>query len=541
MKNIVLIGFMGTGKSTLGRYLAKKLNTQFIDMDIAIEEEQGRTVAEIFQEEGEIHFRQLEREMVRKLSDQEGIIIATGGGTVKNPYNVRDLKRNGVIFCLHCSVDEILDRTKEIGTRPILDRYPDRRQAIVELLAQRQSMYDQADFHIDTTVWDEEAISQRLLACLEGNPHPTNIKSIPLHIVPVDLGPDSYDIIIGNGIKQQFIDFIKGANFSHRGIIISDSNVAPIYAKEGQRLIEAAGIVTKVVTVPAGESSKALMSTEAIFTRCIEFGLDRKSPIFALGGGVVGDLAGFIAASYMRGVPFVQIPTSLLAQVDSSVGGKVAVNHPLGKNLIGAFYQPKAVFMDLDMLKTLPKREIYTGLGEIIKYGIIYDMKFFEFLENNITAVLNLDNEVAAKMIARSCEIKAEVVSQDEKEAGLRAILNFGHTMGHAIEKNTNFTRYNHGEAVAIGMVCAARISLAMHMISETAAVRVEKLIEKLNLPTRAEGCDIETLYEAIFHDKKTVNGKVKWVLMDGEIGKVRTVTNVPENVVKDAMEYCLR
>lgn len=541
MKNIVLIGFMGTGKSTMGRYLAKKLDTEFIDMDIAIEQEQGKSVPEIFKEFGEAHFRQLEREMVRKLSEREGIIIATGGGTAKNPYNVRDLKRNGVIFCLNASVDEILERTKKIGTRPVLDRFADRRQAIITLMSQRKSMYEQADFQIDTTKWDEEAIAQQILACVEGKPMPVNVKSVPHRIVKVDLGKDSYDIVIGNGVKQQILDFVAKAKFSKKGLIISDSNVAPLYADYIKQLIEAAGVSVDVAVVPAGESSKALLSTEALFTKCIEFGLDRKSPIFALGGGVVGDLTGFIAASYMRGVPFIQIPTSLLAQVDSSVGGKVAVNHPLGKNLIGAFYQPKAVFMDLNMLETLPRREIYTGLGEIIKYGIIYDSEFFEFLEDNTEEVLKLDNDVAAKMIARSCEIKAEVVSQDEKEAGLRAILNFGHTMGHAIEKNTNYTKYNHGEAVAIGMVCAARISVAMNMITTATADRIERLIRHMHLPTRAEDCDIETLYEAIFHDKKTVNGQVKWVLVDGEIGRVRTVKGVSEAIVRQAMQYCLK
>ena len=292
----------------------------------------------------------------------------------------------------------------------------------------------------------------------------------------------------------------------------------------------------EVYEIPAGESSKSMQMAEKLFTKCIETGMDRKSPVFALGGGVVGDLAGFVAASYMRGVPFVQVPTSLLAQVDSSVGGKVAVNHPLGKNLIGAFYQPKAVFMDLNTLQTLPKREIYTGLGEIIKYGIIYDARFFQYLEDNIEQVASLANEAAAHMTARSCEIKADVVSQDEKELGLRAILNFGHTAAHAIEKNTGYTKYNHGEAVAIGMVCAAYISKALGMIDQSVVDRVISLILKLHLPIKAQGCTVEDLYRDIFHDKKTVGGKVKWILMES-IGQVCGNSNVPEEIVKGAMQ----
>lgn len=359
-------------------------------------------------------------------------------------------------------------------------------------------------------------------------------------IVPVELGENSYNIFIGHELDKQIKEFCRNSSFSAKALIISDTNVAPLYAEELKALLAESGLEAKVAVVPAGEGSKSLQQAEKLLTKCIEFGMDRKSPVFALGGGVVGDLAGFVAATYMRGVPFIQVPTSLLAQVDSSVGGKVAVNHPLGKNLIGAFYQPKAVFMNLGWLKTLPKREIYTGLGEVIKYGIIYDAEFFQFLADNGKAVLSLEGSVAAHITARSCEIKAEVVSQDEKEAGLRAILNFGHTMAHAIEKNTGYAKYNHGEAVAIGMVCAARISQAMGMLSREDTARIEQMIEALQLPVKAEGCQIDTLYEAIFHDKKTVGGQVKWVLCDEAIGKVSIAKNVPESIVKEAMKSCM-
>ena len=357
-----------------------------------------------------------------------------------------------------------------------------------------------------------------------------------MRIVPVELGKNSYNIYIGNGLEEEIIGFCQKSSFSGKGLIITDTNVGPLYGEWLAGLLRRGGIQVELYEITAGEGSKSLSVAEALFTRCIELGLDRKSPIFALGGGVVGDLAGFVAASYMRGVPFVQVPTSLLAQVDSSVGGKVAVNHRLGKNLIGAFYQPKAVFMDLNTLSTLPKREIYTGLGEIIKYGIIYDKDFFKYLEDNPELVLSLDPEAAMHMTARSCEIKAEVVSQDEKELGLRAILNFGHTAAHAIEKNTGYTRYNHGEAVGIGMVCAAHISRALGMIDAASLERVIRLIEALHLPVRAEGCTVDQLYGDIFHDKKTVGGKVKWILMDGSIGTVTGRNDVPEAVVKDAM-----
>lgn len=358
--------------------------------------------------------------------------------------------------------------------------------------------------------------------------------------VRVDLGEKSYDILIGNHLEAELQQFIQQAGYSHRALLLSDTNVGPLYGRQVLDILEKAGLQTELYEIPAGESSKSLAEAEKIFTKAIEMGLDRKSPVFALGGGVVGDLAGFIAATYMRGVPFIQLPTSLLAQVDSSVGGKVAVNHALGKNLIGAFYQPQAVFMDLTMLQTLPPREIYTGLGEIVKYGIIYDQEFFSFLEEHTAAVLALEPAAVVHMIARSCEIKAAVVAQDEKEAGLRMILNFGHTMAHAIEKNTGYTRYNHGEAVAIGMAGAAYISRQLGKISDAEVQQVLRMLQALHLPIRAEGCQVDGLYTAIFHDKKTVDGRVNWVLME-RIGQVYTDSAVPEAVVRDCMAACLQ
>jgi len=357
-----------------------------------------------------------------------------------------------------------------------------------------------------------------------------------MQTVRVELGKDSYTIYIGHGLTDTFVRWLQGQGYSSRALLVTDSNVGPHYASRVMQLLRTAGLEPELAEVPAGESTKNLAEAERLYTRCIETGLDRRSPIFALGGGVVGDLAGFIAATYMRGVPFVQLPTSLLAQVDSSVGGKVAVDHALGKNLIGAFYQPDAVFIELDCLRTLPPREIYTGLGEIIKYGIIYDAAFFKFLEDNQADVLSLSPAAAGHMIARSCEIKAAVVSQDEKESGLRRILNFGHTIGHTIEKETGYVRYNHGEAVAIGMAGAADISVQLGLIPQSTADRVNNLIAALHLPLQAAGCTVEGMYADIFHDKKTVGGKVNWVLMT-DIGHVISRNDVPANVVRAAMQ----
>ena len=353
-----------------------------------------------------------------------------------------------------------------------------------------------------------------------------------MQTVNVNLGENSYKIFIGEKIFDEAEKFISQSNFT-KILIVTDKNVLKNCAESFTKNLHGD---FEIFAIDAGETSKTLHEAEKIYTKAIEFGLDRKSLIIALGGGVVGDLAGFVAATYLRGVPFIQIPTSLLAQVDSSVGGKTAVNHALGKNLIGAFYQPKAVFIDLETLQTLPEREIKSGLGEVVKYGIISDESFFAYLENNAEKILNRDAEVMAKIVKRSCEIKAEVVGSDEREAGLRRILNFGHTLAHAIEEETHYEKYRHGEAVAVGMLGAAYISEQLGKISAAEVNRLKNLLERLNLMTHCEGCDVDKMYSATFRDKKVLNGKINWVLMK-KFGEVEITSDVPENIVKNALK----
>lgn len=346
--------------------------------------------------------------------------------------------------------------------------------------------------------------------------------------VRVELGARSYDILIGSDLRESIQNFFRDQK--SKSLVITDSNTRKFFDK-------IFGDGFEVFEIPAGETSKSLKIAEEIYTRAIELHLDRKSTIIALGGGVVGDLAGFIAATYLRGVPFVQIPTTLLSQVDSSVGGKVAVNHRLGKNLIGAFYQPQAVFIDLKYLQTLPAREIRAGFAEIIKYGIIYDSNFFDTLEKNSERLLQLDSALMEKIIARSCEIKADVVSQDERESNLRRILNFGHTIAHAVEEETRYEKFVHGEAVAIGMVAATRISQTLGMIDQKTSDRIENLIRNFKLPISTENsCAPIKIYEALFRDKKTIAGKINWILVD-KIGNVSIKNDVPESIVRNAIE----
>ena len=353
--------------------------------------------------------------------------------------------------------------------------------------------------------------------------------------VKVELGANSYDIFIGTKILDGVGKFIAESKFTQKVLIVTDSNVEKFLDSLTESL-KAYEINFEVAVIPAGETSKNLREAEKIYTQAIEFGMDRKSPVIAFGGGVVGDLAGFVAATYLRGVPFIQVPTTLLAQVDSSVGGKTAVNHELGKNLIGAFHQPKAVFIDLNTLKPLPDRELKSGLSEIVKYGIIRDLKFFEYLELNINKILNRDVEVLKQIIKRSCEIKAEVVSADEKENGIRRILNFGHTIAHTVEKITNYEQYRHGEAVSIGILGAAMISWGTGRIIFNDVARLKDLLDKLGLVTNCMGCDVDEMYLLTFRDKKNIGGKVNWVLMK-KFGEVEVTDNVSEVEIKKALK----
>lgn len=358
-----------------------------------------------------------------------------------------------------------------------------------------------------------------------------------MRVVQVPLGNRSYQIQIGPGLLANLGAECARLGSGNRCAVISDSKVAPRYAAAARKSLKQAGIDPVLITVPAGETSKSMRSVQRCYDQLAHHRLERKSFIVALGGGVVGDLAGFVAATYLRGVPFVQVPTTLLAQVDSSVGGKVGINLKAGKNLVGAFHQPKLVLCDLDTLKTLPPREYRAGLAEIIKYGIIYDEPLFERLEHEMGALLERDPRVLAEVIARCCGIKAEVVSQDETEGGLRAILNFGHTIGHALEAISRYGKYLHGEAISIGQVKAAELSVRSLGMPEKDATRIRVLLEKAGLPVDLELSKVQrkNLLQAMMLDKKVSNGEIKFVLAR-KIGQVQFGCRVPDRMVEDAL-----
>jgi 3-dehydroquinate synthase len=351
-----------------------------------------------------------------------------------------------------------------------------------------------------------------------------------LYDVPVNLGERSYNIHIGAGVLDQLGALCAGTGLKGNCLLITDENVGGHYAQAVLDSLEKSGFSARLITLPAGEQTKSGGQVSELYSRCIEAGLDRKSFIVALGGGVIGDLAGYVAATYLRGIPFVQVPTSLLAMVDSSVGGKTGINLPEGKNLVGAFHQPALVLADLHTLKTLAEREFRAGLAEVVKYGIICDAPFFDFLEENIEKLCEVGNvDLLAKVVSRCCEIKADVVAQDEREGGLRAILNFGHTAGHALEKVAGYGEYVHGEAVAIGSIFAARASVALTGLSQPDCDRIERMFADLGLPVNAPGYNWPDLRNALSVDKKTIGGMPKFVLAS-KIGTVSVGNEIPED-----------
>jgi 3-dehydroquinate synthase len=357
--------------------------------------------------------------------------------------------------------------------------------------------------------------------------------------VRVELGERSYHIVIGSNLLARAPEFLNALHLGKRGVIITDRNVEALYAESFQKTLGAAGFETSLLSVPAGEPSKSLRQANRLLEKLPGLGLDRESFVIALGGGVVGDLAGFVAATYLRGLALVQAPTSLLAQVDSSVGGKVGVNLPQGKNLVGAFYQPRLVLADTDALRTLPERELRSGFAEVMKHGAIRDAEFFGWLEENYRQVLALESAAVAYAVRRCCEIKAEVVSADERESGLRAILNFGHTVGHAMETLRDYVGLLHGEAVAIGMCCAARLSVKRAGLSERDAERVCGLVAASGLPMRTgEVFDLEQLLEAVRLDKKARAGRLRFVLLK-RIGEAVVSDAVTEADIEEVAHVC--
>ncbi len=498
---------MGTGKSSVGRRLAHRLSLRFVDTDKVIEKQEGQAISNIFKNHGEGYFREIEKEALKRICKDEGLVIATGGGAVVDPKNLKVMKNSGAVVCLTASPEVIYNRVKRVNTRPLLLKNG-KLDVIKKLLKKREPFYNRADLVIDTSDKGIDEVADAIMDSLNlfNNSGKTSTR--------VELGDRSYPILYQSDQFEKIGYILKRHGLYKKVALITNPTVRGLYGRQVTQSLKNAGFEPSLIEIPDGERFKSLKWVSKIYDELLKAHMDRNSSLIAMGGGVIGDITGFVAATFLRGVPFVQLPTTLLAQVDSSVGGKTGVNHPLGKNLIGAFYQPKIVIIDTGFLNTLKLRELKAGLAEVIKYGVIRDERLFSYLEDNIEAILSLKKGPLIRIIKRSCEIKAGVVEDDEREDGIRAILNFGHTFGHAIETNTGYRRFRHGEAVALGMILASRFSNAIGLCKGNVEERIKGLLIKTGLPSDTSSFAAEDIIRVVEFDKKVIKEHLRLVLV---------------------------
>lgn len=542
--NIFLVGLMGSGKTTVGRALARKLNKRFIDSDHEIESRTGVSIPVIFEIEGEASFRAREAEVIKELTSMDDIVLATGGGAILNAESRQFLHERGTVIYLRASVNSILQRTRHDKNRPLL-RTADPRKKLEELEQQRHSLYQQTAHviietgrphinHLVQQIVEKLPCSDRTFSSSETmkTVH-INATGQRVQTLKVELGERSYPIFIGQDILTDE-KILQDSIQSKRVVIVTNDVVAPLYLSRLREKLLSLGKEVSAVILRDGEEFKTWESLTQIYDHLLSEKCDRKTMLVALGGGVIGDMTGFAAATYMRGVPFVQVPTTLLSQVDSSVGGKTGINHPAGKNMIGAFYQPQAVIADTATLNSLPDNELSAGIAEVIKHGAITDLAFFEWLESNMNAVRQREPEALAYVIVKSCEIKADIVRQDEREGGLRAILNFGHTFGHAIEAGLGFGAWLHGEAVGCGMSLAAEASYKLGFIDFMQRTRLIQLISNAGLPVIPPQLGGQRWLELMEVDKKNEGGKIRFILIK-PLGKAE-ITEIPANILREIL-----
>lgn len=513
--NLILTGFMGTGKTSVGRRVAEVLRRPFIDTDDVIAERAGKTIPEIFAEEGEPAFRQMERELCRELSRPAGLVIATGGGTLIDPANRQCLEAGGRVICLLVSPEEAAARTALADDRPLLDA-PDRLARARAILQERDPIYRSFTWQVDTSGLDTEEVAERVLRLWRA-------RRLPVHAPAED-----YIIHIQEGVLDD-----AGRHVAHVGawgtlVVVSNPTVWGLYGERLMASLRAAGLEAAPAWMPDGEEYKTLDTLASLYEGFLDAGLDRSGAVIALGGGVVGDVAGFAAATFMRGVPLIQVPTTFLAMIDASVGGKTAVDLPRGKNLVGAFHPPRLVLIDPLVLESLPARQVRFGLAEALKAGIIADPELFSMLSAGPPWPW-------VDIITRALRVKIDVVEEDPFEQGRRAVLNLGHTAGHALERLSAY-HLPHGEAVAVGLMVAATMAEAMQLCPPDLPARIESALGMLGLPTAWEGDFTPAdVLAAMAHDKKRRHGTLRWIL-PRDIGQVEIIPEVPEEIILEAL-----
>ncbi len=534
MKNVILVGFMGSGKSAVGRALADRLERPLIDTDALVEARAGRSISEIFESCGEAEFRRLERVAVGEVARLRNVVVATGGGAWADAGNRAVLSDSGPSVYLQTSAEEILRRVAHSGDRPLL-RVEDPAARVRELLASRSDDYRRVSISVPTDGREPGKLADEIARRLDLVVAP----AVREEVVEVAVDP-AYRVLVGCGLRERIGDILGDAGLAPRPAFLgTDRMVEQLYADPWTRAFGDAGYPVRRHVTAGGEEAKSLREAGQILDRLLAGDPDRDTPVLALGGGVVGDLFGFVAAVALRGLPLVALPTTLLAQVDSSVGGKVAVNHPQGKNLIGAFHQPRAVLADIRTLSTLPGDEFRNGMAEVIKHGFLDGGAYLERVAGASPCRGQGDLRFLRDIVAGSCRLKARYVAGDEREAGRRVHLNLGHTAAHAVETLSR-GQIAHGEAVGFGLRVALRLSERLGYLASTHRGEMEATLDRWRFATGSdellEGMDPGALLSAMAADKKRRDGRLRWVLLEGP-GRPTVVDDVPETEVLAALK----
>lgn len=559
-QQIFLTGLSGSGKSTAGCLVARLLGWDFIDTDDLLFERAGLPVGQILVEYGEQRFRELESEVLQFAARRDHVVIATGGGAIIAEANRALMREHGLVVYLQVSIVTAWQRIQEhllqSGTpavRPLVAG-EDGQRRLQDLFSVRKQWYEQAAVHINTDGHPPEIVAGQIVAFalalgylkshqqsepndVEGQYDPTLPPSFS-HTLALKSGTAFSQAIVEWGGIHRLPGMLRASGLPRRMFVVTDTRVGQIYTEPIQNLLQDAGFAPHILTIPAGESSKSLDYWQRILNWLVENKAERQESLVALGGGVVGDLTGFVAACYHRGIPLIQIPTSLLAQVDSAIGGKTGINHTKGKNLIGAIYQPRLIIVDPACLLTLPERVYREGWAEIVKYGMILDAGLFELLETHAPSLRarSIDAPLLTAIVSRCVQLKMDVVATDERDSGLRNILNYGHTFGHALEALTDYGTWLHGEAVSIGMEVAARIAVSRGLLSHEDASRQRQLLQALGLPIHCSDIDAESILTTMQRDKKVQAGRMRWVLPTC-MGHAEIYDDIPLEMVRDAIE----
>lgn len=543
---IYLIGFSGAGKSSVGRSTARLLGWRFEDADERIVERAGKAVERIFAEDGEPAFRELERAVIAMFAREENVVVSTGAGSVMHDQSLGGMLSSGLVVALEARPETIYRRLSHIAeldgaeamARPMLQS-DDPLGRIESLKRERQWAYAHAHWTVHT---DDLTVEQAVLEVVRawrrlGAPSAWDDDADLAATVRLEQG--AYPVFVGwDTLEEQLGRRLVQTGFSGRAFIVCDSNVVHPYGRAAQRSLHSAGIEMGLFTFPAGEANKSLATATVLYEWLAERKAERRDAIVAVGGGVVGDLAGYVAATFLRGVRVVQVPTSLTAMVDSSIGGKTGVDLPVAKNMVGAFHHPSMVLTDVSALRTLPERALREGWAEAVKHGLALEAGLVDLYEEHADALQALDPELTTRAVAWNAAVKARIVSADEREtSGLRQLLNYGHTIGHGVEAAAGYDAYLHGEAVAIGMTGAARLGMLEGVTPPELVERQASLIARFGLPSAYMGVDPDAIIEAMSRDKKTTAGQISWVLLDG-VGSSRTLRGIaPERVASVVRE----